>query len=996
MRKPSVSPARAPGWWHTGPVAQGLGLIGPDLVGRGTELAEIEACLNGTAAGSAYTLVVSGDPGIGKTALVHQACAAMTSEVLVLSGACLPLASMTVPFLALRSAIRQAPPVDGIETPVLGTSGSASDAVIVAIDEWLTRLCRIRPVALVVDDLQWADQGTLNTLMYLIAGPGARRLSILATLRSGEIGETHPLQRWLADIRRMPRISWLRLGPLDRIATGAQMARMLGAPPHQSLVQEVFSHTAGNAYLNRLIIDGLGPDTRHLPVRLPEDLRAAVLRSWHGLSDGARQLTQLMAVGGRPIRAQDLTGLARQAGTPRDAAGILLEATAAGLVECGPDGTHWWFHHPIISEVLEQGLESGQRRDWHSLFAAYGESLLARGTPPTFEFLAALAHHHDAAGHTAEAYRWTLRASAAAGAAGGTSEMLRLLHRALALHSDLPNTDESREELLVRLRTAAEDAGAMDDELEAVQSLLTVIDETERPLDVSELLVRGTLLRFSAGLEFLSSSQLRRAVLLAQSAPESWQYAYALAELAHVGLWKDDPKAQGQAARALEIALKAGNPRALSYALTANAMAALIGERPAEARALAARAASAATRARDFWAMVHATTWQANATETWTSQSFADLMRAGRERLAALGAPHVYISKMAADEASSYLAIGHWRECVKALRVALGSDPGPLGDVAARLTAARLAALQGSRDEAQAHLYRAEELFAHKSGYNNLDFDAVRAEVLLAAGNPAAAYSAAMAGATKEGQPPTMCEWLIPLAARALADQVQEANDEGASIAEPLALTEALVHRFPTVLADTGNDTDLYDAQIAAFNLLYQAEIGRARSGADNAMQWTAASDACQAASLRWEEAYSCWRAVQALLLHGHSGHGPATALLRRGISLAEELQAGPLQASLNEIATRARIATDLPTVGKPAAGAIELPGLTAREREILEYVVAGRTYGDIARSLVISEKTVSSHISHLLAKTGAANRLDLSRLATRRGGGPPARDDRR
>ena len=59
--------------------------------------------------------------------------------------------------------------------------------------------------------------------------------------------------------------------------------------------------------------------------------------------------------------------------------------------------------------------------------------------------------------------------------------------------------------------------------------------------------------------------------------------------------------------------------------------------------------------------------------------------------------------------------------------------------------------------------------------------------------------------------------------------------------------------------------------------------------------------------------------------------------------------------------------------------------GLTAREREVLAHIVAGRTYGEIARELVLSEKTVSSHVSHLLSKTGTANRVDLARWATRR-----------
>jgi DNA-binding CsgD family transcriptional regulator len=68
----------------------------------------------------------------------------------------------------------------------------------------------------------------------------------------------------------------------------------------------------------------------------------------------------------------------------------------------------------------------------------------------------------------------------------------------------------------------------------------------------------------------------------------------------------------------------------------------------------------------------------------------------------------------------------------------------------------------------------------------------------------------------------------------------------------------------------------------------------------------------------------------------------------------------------------------------QPSADFAALPGLTVREREVLAHVVAGRTYAEIAREMVISEKTVSSHISNLLRKTGTANRVDLSRLAAR------------
>lgn len=961
-----------------------LGVTGADLVGRATELEHIGKSLEATMAGTACTVVVAGDPGVGKTALVAQACASGSAEILLLAGAALPLASITVPFLALRAAIRQVPSSSNIQRPGFGAGGWAANDVVVSIDEWFTDVCRLRPVVLVIDDLQWADQSTLDALMYLIAGPPDRRLSILTTLRSGELGEQHPLRRWLADIRRMPRISWITLVPLDRSATGAQLARLLGAPQHQSLVEEVFSHTAGNAYLNRLMVDGLVSGTRHLPQKLPEDLKAAVLRSWRGLSAGARHLTRLMAVGGRPILVKDLAGLALQEGTVHDAAVILREATEAGITECLPDARHWWFHHPMISEVLEQGLESGRRRDWHALFAAYGARLVAEGTSVDFEFMAAMSRHHYAAGNTAEAYRWTLLAVAAADETGGANQVPQLLKRALALHDDLPQVQESREELLIKLCEAAEALGSMEEELDTIQILLDGMDTLARPLDAAELLVRRALLRFSSGQEFFSRVQLLKAVRLAQTSPESWQYAYALAELAHLGLWENEAAAPRQAQLALTVARKAGNPRALSYALTANSMAALLGQRPQEARALASSAATAAETAHDFWALLHATTWEANASEAWSSREFADLMHAGRQRMAMLGSPNVYLSKMAADEAASYLSIGSWRECAGALRVALGTDPGPLGDVAARLTAARLATLQGRQEEARAHLARAEELFAHQSGYNNLDFDAVRAEVLLAEANPGAAYTAAMAGAGKAGQPPTMCEWLIPLAARALADLVQGSRDEGKNAAALLGSCDELVRRFPEVFRETGNTSAFYDAQICAFNLLYRAEIGRARAVAENAVQWADAAEACAAGSLLWEEAYSCWRAVQALLHHGHSGHGQATTILRRGLLLAADLQARPISESLLEIAARARISVDLPTTGTPAAHLTGVPGLTRREHEILSHVVAGRTYAEIAKTLVISEKTVSSHISNMLRKTGTQNRLDLARLATR------------
>lgn len=972
-----------------------MGTAGAGLVGRARELAALKTFLDAAAAGSAGSLVISGDAGVGKTALVQRACRAAGSAPWIFSGAALPLASMTVPFLALRAAFRNAPQVDGVEHPTDIISSQAHPDVPVIIDAWLDQLCPLRPVVLVIDDLHWADLSTLDVLMYLIAGPPDRRLALIATLRSGESGVGNRLLRWLADIRRLPRVDWMALGPLDRLNTGFQLAGLMGGAPHQSLVQDVFNHTGGNAYLNRLVVADVRTGSRHLPSALPADLKVAVLRSWVALSPGAQTLTQLIAVGGRPIGAQDLAALMPAVDPAAMLSGgalkLLHESAAAGILDCGPDATLWWFHHPMIAEALLQELDGDQRRRWHAAFAQHYEDQLAGLAHPNFQSLAALADHHYAAGHAEDAFYAALRASAAAGKVGGAAEMLRLLRRALDLRSSVPEAQESFADLWSRLRAAAEETGSLEEELEAVEALLALPDGGSGPLAEAELLVRRSLLRFSTGKAFLPVEDARRAVLLAAVEPDSWQHGLALAELAHSGLWHDDPEAAACAGQALAIAAAAGNQRALSYALTANAMAAVFADRAPEAIDFAAGGLQAAVQARDFWAFVHATMWLANATDCWSSVAFAELMRTGRQQLLDLGAPHTYVAKLAANEAGSYLAVGRWRDCATALRLVLGSDPGVMADVDTRLVAARLAAWQGRQDEAEAHLARAEELYAANVAFLNLSFDAVRAEVLLAGGNQAAAYAAAMKGACTDGAPPTMCEWLIPLAARALADRIGLAQDAGNPTAELFALLEDLKTRFPQVVSDEGYNSPLYRAQLAAFNHLYAAEVGRARAEPGNAVQWAAAADAFHSVSFLWEEAYCCWQAAESMLLRSHTQRTAAALWLRRGLELAEGLQALPLKDQLEKLAASARIDTSHPEDAVRSLYEV-LPGLTPREREILDHVVAGRTYGEIARSLVVSEKTVSSHISNMLRKTGATNRMDLSRLATRPASGKPRR----
>src|SRR6185437_4317932 len=189
-----------------------------------------------------------------------------------------------------------------------------------------------------------------------------------------------------------------------------------------------------------------------------------------------------------------------------------------------------------------------------------------------------------------------------------------------------------------------------------------------------------------------------------------------------------------------------------------------------------AEAQSAAAQSRDFRTFVSATLTGVSIFDAINTTRYVTCLREARERLVELEAPHTYIAHMCAVEAQALVLGGRWREGVQRLRVALGAPPGPTADVVARLTAAQLAGWQGRLDEAQAHLDRADELFADPSTFRIHPFDAVRAELAMARGDCKLAVATVRAGLAHEA-PSTMIERLLPVAARALADEAQRRRD---------------------------------------------------------------------------------------------------------------------------------------------------------------------------------------------------------------------------
>jgi predicted ATPase len=556
----------------------------PTLVGRTQELGIIRSLLARSAAGEAQSLLISGDAGIGKTALVRKACADFGPESVALVGACLPLSSISIPFLPLRTAVRAHQREHPQHERVLDQGGGKD--FIEHVDDWLDESTALAPMILVVDDLHWADQSTLDALMYVISGPPDRRLTIVATYRKTELTIDHPVRRWLTDIRRLPRITEMAVEALDREETGEQISELLGASAHQSLIDDVHRRTLGNPYFTKLMVSGLPAETRAVSDAVPDDLRSAVLRSWNSVGEATRHLATVLAVGARPMRADELAVV-----TARESAAVsslLAPALSGGSLERTVDGAYW-FHHPLNAEVLEAVLEPDERRALHARFADMLEERV-KDHPLAAEDAVSIADHRHRAGDAPKAYAWALAAADALRDSGGSAEQLRLLRRAIALHERIPAPRHSRGDLLRRLRETAARAGEHSDELDAVEALLAGTDPAADPLAVSELIVRRMHLRFSLARAFIDQTEMREAVRLSASAPKSAEHALALAELAHADIWSDDPLAPEHARAALEAARASGDSRASAYALTANAMVAVVAEDGASASVFASEA----------------------------------------------------------------------------------------------------------------------------------------------------------------------------------------------------------------------------------------------------------------------------------------------------------------------------------------------------------------------------------------------------------------------
>ena len=332
------------------------------LIGREREQAQLRAWAADALAGRGSLVLLAGEAGVGKTTLARRALAGSGLEVLEGVGVQGGTSAFGPVVEVLRAHLRiegGGPLVEGplaahlaLLLPELGPPAAEGDRATLfeAIRLALAAIAARRPAALLLDDLQWADDATLELLAALARSLDTQPLLVLGAFRSDELPRDHPIRRLRSELRRAGRLRQVTVEPLEAEATAALLERTLGAAG-PSLRRAVFDRTDGvpffvNELGSALAASGrleAGPSGLELlegeDVPLPDSVRDAVLLRAAGLSDDARVAVLTAAVAGQTFDPELVTAVA---GLPEWPDELLRQGIVAGAAPAAwPSGMPW-------------------------------------------------------------------------------------------------------------------------------------------------------------------------------------------------------------------------------------------------------------------------------------------------------------------------------------------------------------------------------------------------------------------------------------------------------------------------------------------------------------------------------------------------------------------------------------------------------------------------------------------------------------------------------
>ena len=370
-----------------------------------SEFAEtLDESLAVVASGGGRLVLVSGEAGIGKSALVRRFCASHAEGARVLWGTCDALGTPR----PLSPLIDIAAAVEGHLLASVRTDDKPHTVFVALLEE----LTAVRPTIAVIEDVHWADEATLDVIRLLARRAEALGALVVVTYREDELEPSHPVRLAVGELGTAPGVTQLRLPPLSHDAV-AELARPRGVD-----AGELYERTAGNPFFVTEVLAGGGTD-------VPPTVRDAVLARMSRLGAPARGVLEAVAV---VSPNAEMWVLDRVLG---DEVAQVDTCLAAGMLRS--EGSSVSFRHELARLAVEQSIGPYRRVILHRRVLAALERPPEGVSPDP----AQLAHHADAAGDAIAALRHATAAGARAASQGAHREAVAQYARAVRFAGSL-------------------------------------------------------------------------------------------------------------------------------------------------------------------------------------------------------------------------------------------------------------------------------------------------------------------------------------------------------------------------------------------------------------------------------------------------------------------------------------------------------------------------------------------------------------------------------
>jgi DNA-binding CsgD family transcriptional regulator len=973
------------------------------FVGREAEFARLDEAV----ARGGQLVLVTGDAGIGKSRLVAEGLRrAAGSGVVSFWGNCLPLRE-PLPLFAVTEALRELTRLcrPRVQAAVERLNGPAREQVsrllpliarpdggdaprgghraglFTALADLLVELDGEGPVALVVEDVQWADPATLDLLTYLASTLGRSRLTLLITMRSDEPAVHPAVDGWLANLHRGRALVVVQLEALSRNEVRRLAHALTGNPPADDLVDGLFDRAEGNPFYTEQLV-AAAREASAGPAELPFAVAELLASRLRQVSGGAQQALLALAVAKRPLAEEHLAAITGQ--SPSEVRAAVRGLANARLLSAPTVDGAYRLRHALLGAAARESLLPGERA---SLHARVAEALLALADDT---YSGEMAEHWRAAGRPAAELAAALAAAGFATRVFAHAEAAAYLHRVIELSGTVPVAQRPDTPTVGQIYVMAIDAYAASGEVTrasslAEEALRLFADHDDRVLAAA---IHTWAARFRGiGHGIGALPLLETALDLLEGTAPTEDHAAALWQ--HFLFLRgsgDLAAAERSLYRAWEIAQAARATTLVPRIVAAMAQQRFVHGQIDEGLTLLARARAAADAENDSSVLSVATTETDILLRLGRLPEVGEVAARGLRAAAREGLGGSFLATLLVANASeAELGLGRVIDAAERL------DPVTAGPVnldrwPLHLLRAQVDLLRGRIADARDRLVRIEVLPIGGNPSFIRMIAEIGGEIALWDGRPSDAGDGVQAalGHVDGTDDVAFAGWLLVIGARAFADLAVRAvaRREGGVHAARARCDELAAWRQRQA-TDPFAAEHPYLADTAAQRLSWVAECGRAACRNDPDA-WVAAADAWLRLHRPHRAAYAHWRAAEVLLDRGRSDGSAATAL-----STAARLAEGnsPLLDAITALARRARITLDTPAVEAVSRPAPADPyGLTEREYAVLSLIVAGRTNAEIGTVLFISPKTASVHVTNLLRKLGVTNRVQAAALAERAG----------